>query len=71
MGKLLVEETGKILISNKARFNETFFPRRNRKIIDDDLTNITKVDVVSLDREDMKWISYDSEKVHSGGSSDS
>ena len=66
--KLLVEET---LISNQVRFDETFFPRRNRKIIDDDLTNITKVDVVSLDREDMKWISYDSEKVHSGGSSDS
>ena len=47
-------------------------------MIDDHLTNITEIDVVGLDRGDMKWISYDSsidlndfEKVHSGRSSDS
>ena len=51
--KLLVEETGKILISNQVRFDETFFPRRNRQMIDDHLTNITEINVVSL------WISYD------------
>ena len=47
-------------------------------MIDDHLTNITEIDVVSLDRGGMHWISYDPsialndfEKVHSGGSSDS
>ena len=31
--KLLVEETGKILISNEVRFDEGLFPRRNRQMI--------------------------------------
>ena len=76
--KLLVEETGKILISNQVRFDETFFPRRNKQMIHDHLTNIPEIDVVSLDRGNMKWISYDLpinlndfENVHSGGSSNS
>ena len=77
--KLLVEDTGKILISNQVRFDEMFFPRRNSQMIDDHLTNITEIDIVTLDRRGMKWISYDSlldlndfKKVHSesGGSSD-
>ena len=29
----LIEETRKILISNQVRFDETFFPRRNRQMI--------------------------------------
>ena len=76
--KLLVEETGKILISNQVRFDETFFPKRNRQTIDYHLTNITEIDVVTLDRRGIKWISYDSsidlndfKKLHSGGSSNS
>ena len=75
--KHLVEETGKVLISIEVRFNEPFFPRRNRQMRDDHLTNLTEIDVVSLDSGGMKWINYDSsvdlkdfEKVHSGGSSD-
>ena len=75
--KLLVEETGKILISNEVRFDEGLFPRRNRQMIDDHLTNLADIDVVRLDNGDMKWINYDAlvdlndfEKVHSGGSSD-
>ena len=48
--KFLIQETGKILISNKVRLDKTFFPRRNRQMIDDHLTNIAKIDVVSLDR---------------------
>ncbi len=75
--KLLIKETGKILISNQVRSEETLFPGRNRQMIDDHLTNITKIDAVSLDRGDMKWVNYDSsiylndfEKVHFGGSSD-
>ena len=57
--KLLVEETGKVLISNEVRFNESFFPRRNRQMTDDHLTNLAYVDVVSLDRGGMRWINYD------------
>ena len=75
--KLLVEETAKVLISNKVRFNESFFPRRNRQMIDDHLTNLADIDVVRLDNGSMKWINCNSlvdpnefEKVHSGGSSD-
>ena len=66
------------MISNEARFDESFFPRRNRQMIDNHLTNLADIDVVSLDRGGMRWIIYDSlvdlndfEKVHSGGSSDS
>ena len=47
-------------------------------MIDDHLTIITEIDVMSLDMGGMKWISYDSsidlndfEKVHFRGSSDS
>ena len=47
-------------------------------MIDDHLTNLADIDVVSLDRGGMRWINYDSsvdlidfEKVHSCGSSDS
>ena len=47
-------------------------------MIDEHLTNLADIDVVSLDRGGMRWINYDSsfdrndfEKVHSGGSSDS
>ena len=58
--KLLVEETGKILISNEVRFNESFTPRRNRQMIDDHLTNLADIDVFSLDRGGMRWINYDS-----------
>ena len=52
--KLLAEETGKVLISSEVRFNEPFPQRRNRQMIDDHLTNITEIDVVSLDRRGMK-----------------
>ena len=54
--KLLIKETGKILISNQVRFDETFFPTRNRQMIDYHLTNITEIDVVSLDRGDMNFV---------------
>ncbi len=50
--KLLIKETGKILISDQVRFDETFFLRGNREMIDDHLSNITDIDVVSLDRGD-------------------
>ncbi len=47
-------------------------------MIDDHLSNITEIDVASLDRGDMRWVNYDSsvslndfEKAHSCGSSDS
>ena len=47
-------------------------------MIDDHLLNITEIDVVSLDRGDLKWMHYDTsvnlndfKKVHCGGSSDS
>ena len=43
--KLLVEETGKTLISNEARFDEGLFPRRNRQMIVDPLTNLADIDV--------------------------
>ena len=45
--KLLVEETEKVLISNEVRFDESIFPRRNRQVIDDHLTNLANIDVVS------------------------
>ena len=71
--KLLVEETGKVLISNKVSFDESFFPRRDRQMIDDHLINLADIDVVSLDRGGIRWINYDSsvdlndfEKVQSG-----
>ena len=35
------------MISNEVRFNESFFPRRNRQMIDDHLTNLDGIDVVS------------------------
>ena len=57
--KLLVEETGKILISNEVRFDESFFPRRNQQMIDDHLTNLADIDVVSLDRGGMRWVNND------------
>ena len=76
--KLLTEDTGNVLISDQAKFDETFFPRRNRQMIGDHLNNITEIDVVSLDRGHMKWVNYDSSinmndfaKVRYGGSSDS
>ena len=66
------------MISNEVRFDDSYFLRRNRQMIDDHLTNLADIDVVSLDRGGMRWINYDSsvdlndfEKVHSGGSSDS
>ena len=75
--KLLDEETGKALISNEVGFDVSFFPRRNRQMIDDHRTTLADIDVVGLDRGGMRWINYDSsvdlndfEKVHSGGSSD-
>ena len=55
--KLLIEETGKILISNQVLFDETLFPYRNKKMVDVHLTNIAELeqlDVVTLDRGDMK-----------------
>ena len=52
--KLLVEETGKVLISNEVRFNESFFPRRSRQMIDDHLTNLADIEVVRLDRGGMR-----------------
>ena len=58
--KLLAEETGKVFIANEVRFNESFFPRRNRQMIDDHLTNLADIDVVRLDSRGMKWINYDS-----------
>ena len=57
--KLLFEETGKVLISNEVRFDESFFPRRNRQMIDEHLTNLADIDVVSLDRGGMRWINKD------------
>ncbi len=36
--KFLIEETGKILISNQVRFDETFFLWRNQRMIDDHLS---------------------------------
>ncbi len=57
--KLLIEETGKRLISNQQRFDETFFPQRNLQMIDDHLSNITEIDVVSLDRGDLKRVYND------------
>ena len=36
--KVLIEETGKILISNQVRCDENLFPYRNEKVIDDLLT---------------------------------
>ena len=76
--RLWIEEKGKVLISNEVRFNEGLFPRRNRQMIDDHLTNLADIDVVSLDRGGMRQVTFDSlvdlndfEKVHSGGSSDS
>ncbi len=49
------------MISNIVRFDETFFLRRKRQMIDDHMTNITQIDVVSLDRGGMKcqWVNYD------------
>ncbi len=41
--KLLIEKNlkkGKILTSNQVSFDETFFPRRNRHMIHDHLSNI-------------------------------
>jgi hypothetical protein len=71
--KLLIEETRKILISNQVTFDATFFPRSNLQIIDDHMSNITEIDVLSLDLGDMKWMNYDPlvnlnyfKKVHSG-----
>ena len=52
--KLLVEETVEILISNEVRFDESFFPKRNRQMIDDHLTNLADIDAVSLDRGGMR-----------------
>ncbi len=52
--KLLIEETEKILILNQLLFDETLFPRRNLQMIDDHLSNITEIDVVSLDKSDIK-----------------
>jgi hypothetical protein len=57
--RLLIEETGKILISNQVRFDEIFFPRRNLQMIDDHLSNITEIDVVGLGRGDLKWVNCD------------
>ncbi len=75
--KVLIEETGKILISNQILYDETLFLYRNNKMVEAHLINIAELgmlDVVTLDRGETKWVKYepsinlnDYEKVRSGG----
>jgi hypothetical protein len=79
--ELLIEETGKILISKQVCFDKTLFLYGNKKMVDSHLINRAKLgllDVVMLDLGNTKWVKYevsinldDFEKIHSGGSSDS
>ena len=51
--KLLIEETGKILISNQVIFDEPWFPYRNKEMVDELLINIAELgplDVVTLEQ---------------------
>ncbi len=48
-----------LLISNQEMFDEILFPWRSWQMIDDNLSNITEIDVVSLDRGYMNWVNYD------------
>ncbi len=76
--KLLIEGTSKVVISNQVKFDENLYPYRNRNIIEQNLSELAELDIVTRDNGDCEWIKFtpetnlnDFEKVHSGGSSDS
>ena len=76
--KFLIEGTGKHLISNQAKFDEDFFPYRNRTMVDEHIDNLMKVDILTPEQGQVQWINFapdtdlnNFEKIHSGGSTDS
>jgi hypothetical protein len=50
--KFLIEGTGKIVISNQVRFDEDFYPYRNRNMIERHLNDIAKLCILIIDRGD-------------------
>ena len=76
--KLLVEATGKVVISNQVKFDESLYQYRNRVMIDKHIDDLMEVDILTPEPGQYQWIQYNAdtdlnefEKVHSGGSSDS
>ena len=71
--KFLIEGTGKHLISNQAKFDEDFFPYRNRKMVDEHIDNLMKVDILTPEQSQVQWINFgpdddlnNFEKIRSG-----
>ncbi len=76
--KLFIEETGRILISNQVKFDESLYPSRNCDMVLQHFYEITEMDMMSLDTGEYKWITFTTEidlsgskKIHCGGSIDS
>ena len=67
-----------MITSNQGRFDEGMYPYRNQDMVDKNVDDLSNVDALTLDQEEIEWIKYSAdmdlnkiEKVHSGGSSDS
>ena len=45
--KFLIKGTNKVIVSNQGKFDEDFFPYRNREMIDNHIDHITNLDVVT------------------------
>ena len=72
--KFLIKGTNKVIVSNQAKFDEGFFPYRNREMIDNHIDHITNLDVVTPEPGYYQFIQFDNsinlndfEKIHSGG----
>ena len=62
-------------MSHQAKFDEDFFPYRNREMIDNHIDHITSLDVVTTEPGHCQFIKFDNsinlndfEKIHLGGS---
>ena len=75
--KFYIPSTGQLMYSNQAKFDENFFPYRNKDMIENHLADDCNVDILSELQKDITWIEYndqinlhDFEKVHVNTSSD-
>ena len=75
--KFYIPSTGQLMYSNQAKFDEDFFPYRNKDMIEGQLADDLNVDILSQLQKDVKWIEYDDrtnlhdfEKVHVNTSAD-
>jgi hypothetical protein len=73
--KFWVPSTGQFVYTNQAKYDEDWFPYRNKEIIEGRLAEDSDMDILSQEIPEVKWIQYtsdidlmDFEKVHIGES---